>query len=289
MQRFSRRTAAVACAVFTVLTTLVSFCCADDNNLVRVTGSKYPFFTITDLARWYMQDRPKAKIIVNATDQYSYLQALLEQETDAIVTFGKMDEDAKSEAAEHGVQLVEYVIGWGAVAVVTDPKNSIDELTVEQVRKIFLGEYNNWKELGGPDLPIVTMSRDEDVSGTERFFRDSVLGGTPSMQETVRTTDHDIARTVWRRQGSIADARYTEAVRGRIRGMVKLLSIKEDEHSDAVMPSPETIRNQSYPMSAPLVLYYDARFTTPELRKFADYCIRRGLGPRYAGGADMNK
>ena len=135
--------------------------------------------------------------------------------------------------------------------LVTSPDNPIDELTLEQVRKIFVGEYQNWKEVGGLDEPIVTMSRDDAVSGTEKFFREFVLKGFPFKQQTVRLFDADIATAVWKRKGSIADARYTEAIRGRIRGMVKIIAIKEDENSQAITLL-DSLRSKFYPVSAPM-------------------------------------
>lgn len=126
------------------------------------------------------------------------------------------------------------------------------------------------------------MSRDESVSGTEKFFNEFVLSGFPMWQQTIRLFDPDIVRAVRSRKGSIADARYTEAIRGRIRGMVRIIGIKANEGSPAIMPSVDTVQNQSYPLSAPLILYYDLRFETGRLRDFVNFCSRRGLGHQYA-------
>ncbi len=136
--------------------------------------------------------------------------------------------------------------------------------------------------MGGLDEPIVTMSRDEAVSGTERFFREFVLHGFPLVQQTVKLFDPDIVRAVWKRKGSIADALHTEAVRGRIRGMVKIIALKENEESPAVMPSVDTIGDRSYPLSAPQVMYYDVKSNFRGLKEFVDFCSDRGLGTHHA-------
>ncbi len=254
----------------------------ENSTVVRVSGSRYLYFTITDLARRYMESDAETKLVVTHADEQSYVQSLLDNTSDAIMTLGKMDEDLKEEAAEQGIYLQEKIVAWGGVVLVTDPKNPVNELTMDQVRKIFLGEYVNWAQVGGLHEPIVPVSRDESVSGTERFFRKFALNGFPLVQQTVKLFDHDIVRAVWKRKGSIADARYTEAVRGRIRGMVKIIAIKENEKSAAVMPSADTIADHSYPLSAPQVLYFDTKSTSRGLTAFVSFCADRGLGSHHA-------
>jgi hypothetical protein len=84
-------------------------------------------------------------------------------------------------------------------------------------------------------------------------------------------------------KGSIADARYMEAVRGKL----KIIAIKETQDSTVITPSVDTIRDQTFPISVPLVLNDNAVSCTSELRVFVNFCVRRGLGPQYArlGGA----
>jgi phosphate transport system substrate-binding protein len=255
---------------------------AQDDSIMRFSGSKYMYFDVTDSAKYYLEHHPNSNVEVSFRDYYSVVSAILEKSADAIMVLGKLDDDMKQEASEQGIQLQEQLVGWGAVVLVVDPHNPVNELSVEQVRKIFLGEYKNWKDVGGIDEPIVTMSRDDSVSGTEKFFKESVLNGQPMGQQTVRSFDHDIVRAVWKRKGSIADARYAEAMRGRIKGLVKVVSIKEDKESLAIMPSVDTLRSHTYPMSAPMYLYFDTKSKTNGLNDFVQFCARRGLSDHYA-------
>jgi phosphate transport system substrate-binding protein len=64
----------------------------------------------------------------------------------------------------------------GIVAVV-HPSNGITQLTMDQLKAIYLGTTTNWKDVGGTDHPIVLYRR-EDGSGTGDFFNQTVLGGT---------------------------------------------------------------------------------------------------------------
>ncbi|AFM23203.1 PstS family phosphate ABC transporter substrate-binding protein [Desulfomonile tiedjei] len=248
----------------------------NDNAPLQIRGSKYMFFAMTDLARAYMQRNPDKSVVVDESD-HEALKDLSDKKYDAIAMLGKLDEDAQEEAEDLGLRLVEQIVGWGAVTLVTHPKNPVTELTLEQVRRIFSGEYNNWNQVGGDDELITTMTRDESVSGTELFFSQSVLRGFPFAQKTVRVFDHDIVRKIWKQPGSVADSRYTEAIRGRINGFVKIIAIKNDENSPAVMPTPETIQSQAYPLAAPMTLYFNSSNYGDNSKRFVSFCSSRGL------------
>jgi hypothetical protein len=64
--------------------------------------------------------------------------------------------------------------------------------------------------------------------------------------------------------------------------MVKIIAIKENDWSPAVMPSVDSIGDRSYPLSAPQVLYFDTKSSTRGLREFVDFCADRGLGTHHA-------
>lgn len=278
----SRLRVALAAAVAMSVVTWISDLPAQDNRTLRFSGSKYLGFHVIDMARYYSDGHPNSDVKVSYDDQYSLVSAITQKTTDAIMILGKLDDDMKQEATDQGIQLRERLIGWGGVAVVAHPQNPVSELTLSQVRRIFLGQITNWKELGGPDEPIVTITRDEAVSGTEVFFKEAVLNGEPAGQSTIRLFDYDIARAIRKQKGAIGDARYPEAVRAKIRGYVKVIAIKQDKNSPAVMPSVETLRSQLYPISAPMFLYYDANSKLSSLKDFIRFCAGRGLGGHYA-------
>lgn len=84
---------------------------------------------------------------------------------------GMSSRDLKEEEKKSG--LVETIIAYDGIVVVTHPSNKVKNLTLEQVRAIFTGEITNWKELGGDDMEIVVVSR-EDGSGSRDAFQEIV-------------------------------------------------------------------------------------------------------------------
>jgi phosphate transport system substrate-binding protein len=76
------------------------------------------------------------------------------------------------------VELNDHVIGAYSVAVVVNGGNTVTNLTREQVRDIFTGVIQNWKEAGGPDAPIHLYSRDP-ISGTHLGFKELAMENKP--------------------------------------------------------------------------------------------------------------
>jgi ABC-type phosphate transport system substrate-binding protein len=74
-------------------------------------------------------------------------------------------------------RLRENRVAISVFALVVNDRVGLDDLTTEQVRRLYRGEVANWRELGGPDLPVRLVSRDAD-SGTRQVFQRRVLGGS---------------------------------------------------------------------------------------------------------------
>ena len=85
---------------------------------------------------------------------------------------GASSRDLKSE--EIGA-LNKTLIARDGIAVVVHPQNSVNELTIEQARKIFAGEITNWKDVGGKSAAINLFTREEG-SGTRDAFQEMVMG-----------------------------------------------------------------------------------------------------------------
>ena len=81
-------------------------------------------------------------------------------------------------ADEQDLGLTPIVIAHDGIAVIVNDDNPVDNLSTEQLRDIYAGKITNWKEVGGEDLKIQVINRDE-ASGTREAFRTIVMDGTP--------------------------------------------------------------------------------------------------------------
>jgi len=79
----------------------------------------------------------------------------------------------------------QFVLGLDALAILVSNENKVDTITLNQLRRVFVGDVGNWTELGGDDKPIHLHSR-PDRSGTYKYFCDSVLLGRSVPDSAVR-------------------------------------------------------------------------------------------------------
>lgn len=98
--------------------------------------------------------------------------------------------DQEFEAAQkQSLSLKAIPVATEGLAVAVHPQLPIDGLTLDQLKRIYLGQITNWSQVGGPNLAIVPFSRGTE-GGTVEFFVETVLGGSPlsNRVEVVSTT-----------------------------------------------------------------------------------------------------
>jgi phosphate transport system substrate-binding protein len=133
--------------------------------------------------------------------------------------------------------------GKDALSIYVHLDNPVRDLSMEQLAGIFSGMITNWREVGGDDLEIVVVGRQPN-SGTFVFLREHVLRGTPYATGTRALPNTTaVALGVARDPAAIG---YGGMAYGRD---VRHCSI------DGVAPTPENVRNGSYPLSRYLYLY----------------------------------
>ena len=71
-----------------------------------------------------------------------------------------------------------HPVAWDALAVIVHPDNPVESFTTQQIRDIYLGKINNWKQLGGKNAPIHLYVRKSKISGVgyavrQYIFQDS--------------------------------------------------------------------------------------------------------------------
>ena len=93
----------------------------------------------------------------NPTGSGSGIKAVLEGRCD----IGLSSRDLKEEEAASG--LTATVLAYDGIAVIVNPENSVNDLDLETVGKIYKGEITNWAEVGGNDSEIVLMGREQEV------------------------------------------------------------------------------------------------------------------------------
>src|SRR6516165_6072217 len=144
---------------------------------ITVKGSDTLVILAQKWAEVYMGQHPDVKIQVSGGGSGIGFAALQNQTTDLC------DASRKAKSAEiascikaFGARPTEYKVALDGLSVYVNPENPLKELTVAQVGDIFTGKIKNWKDVGGPDMPITLYSR-ENSSGTYEFFKEHILKG----------------------------------------------------------------------------------------------------------------
>jgi phosphate transport system substrate-binding protein len=91
--------------------------------------------------------------------------------------------------------LTSVVVARDGIALVVNPGNPVDNLTMEQIRGLFNGTIRNWKDLGGKDSPITVVSR-EAGSGTRSSFEQIVRNVALSKDALIQDSNGTIRETV---------------------------------------------------------------------------------------------
>jgi len=160
------------------------------------------------------------------------------------------------EAETHNFKPVEFVVARDAIGVIVHPSNPINQLTLDQVSKIYQGRINNWSEVGGEDRPIVRLSR-ESNSGTHVYFLETVIRLGDKKNKSFFS---DNTLLLPSSQGIIAEVSDNPNAigydgLGYITKEVKLIAVAKNTKSEFVLPSVETVNDNRYPVSRDLYMY----------------------------------
>jgi phosphate transport system substrate-binding protein len=161
--------------------------------------------------------------------------------------------EARRIEANRGAKPVEHVVGYDALAVYVHKDNPVDALCLEELAEIYGegGSIINWSQVGGKDLEITRVSR-QNNSGTYVYFREAVLGADREYKlgSIDQSGSKDVVALVSKTPGAIGYSGMGYATPD-----VKMLKISKTKGGEAVAPSVESARDGSYPITRPLYIY----------------------------------
>ena len=224
-------------------------------------------------AEKYQMNNPDVQISVSGGGSGTGITSLINGTVDIANASRSIKDEEIAEANRQGIDPYEIVVANDAIAVIVNPENSINQLTIEQVSQIYQGQITNWKELGGEDRPIVCLSR-ETNSGTHVYFLETVvrMGDSDSSalfsQETLLLPSSE---------GIIAEVRDNPNAigydgLGYVTDEVKVLALSQGGGKDYVLPSEATVKDNSYPIARQLYMYTNGE---PEgtIKEYIDWIL----------------
>ena len=122
------------------------------------------------------------------------IAALLDHKADIAQSSRKMNSEELANATAQGMSIVEVEVALDGIAMLVNPylyDHNVTELTLDQLKGLYNGSINNWKELGGPDVPVMIYGRN-NTSGTFAFFQQNVLNNQNYSQNMTEYDNYDL-------------------------------------------------------------------------------------------------
>jgi phosphate transport system substrate-binding protein len=218
--------------------------------------------TIVNLAlAWaeaYQSEHPDVSISVTGGGTGTGIAALINGTVDIANASRKIKSEEVDEAKSKGINPLEHTIARDAIAVIVNPGNPVSELTLQQISDIYSGKITNWSEIGGEDRPIVKLSR-ETNSGTHVYFLETVLRLGNKEDKTFFSADTLLLPSS---EGIISEVRDNPNAigydgLGYIPDDVKMVAVAKESGMPYVLPSIESVNDNSYAIARDLYMYTD--------------------------------
>jgi len=171
-------------------------------DMVQVKGSDTLVNLVQKLSEEYMNANKGKYIAVTGGGSGTGIAALINNTCDIANASRQIKQKEIDKAESLGIKINRVIVAMDGLSVIVNNKNSVNNLTIEQLGAIFRGEITNWKDLGGKDLPITLYGRQSN-SGTFVFFMESVVKGDYSLNMKRMNGNSQIVESVKQDIGGI--------------------------------------------------------------------------------------
>jgi len=237
---------------------------------ITIKGSDTMVHLASSWAETFMMQNPKIEVSVTGGGSGTGIAALLNGTTDICAASRKIKNQELELALQKNIHPHEIVVARDGIAVVVNPDNPVKELTLGQLSKIFTDKSFRWSDVGGTDEEILVLSR-ESSSGTYVFFQEMVLKKQDFMQDAkLLPATSAIIQSVSTDKLAIGYVGLGYALAAKDK--VKIIAVKADDNSPAVMPSDETVKTGQYPIARPLFMYLNGE-PQGTVKTFMDFCL----------------
>lgn len=226
---------------------------------LTITGSSTVAPLVGEIAKRFEEDNPSVRVDVQSGGSGKGIADARQR----IVNIGMASRDLKSD--ETG--LIAHRIAADGVGLIVNASNELNELTEEQVIGLYTGRYNNWKQLGGADLPVIIVHKAEGRATLEVFLKHFRLTNPQVKADVIVGDNEHGVKTVASTKGAIGYVSIGTAEADVEAGQpIRLLPLR------GVEASSENIANGSYPMSRFLNLVMPSQSDSVLEQAFVNYC-----------------
>jgi phosphate transport system substrate-binding protein len=233
--------------------------------LINGSTTVLPFAQIA--VERFAAEHPEVKISISGGGSGNGIKALIDKTTDIANASREIKGSEINQAKANGVTPFETTVALDCIVPLVHPSNSAANLTFEQLKKIYTGAVVNWKEVGGPDAPIVVVGRDSS-SGTYGTWQELIVEKDDGETKSRVVARAQIVASSGAMLTTVAGNRYAIGYDGigYVNPTVKALSV------EGVNASIATAKDGSYPLSRKLYMYTNGA-PAGDAKAFIDYVL----------------
>jgi len=235
---------------------------------ISIKGSTTVLPIAQKLVENYMAIHPKTKISLSGGGSGNGIKAIIDGMADIANSSRFLKSKEVKFANDRGKYLVPFAIAYDSIVPIVHQSNPIKDISLEDLKKIYTGKYRNWKQLGGPDRPIVIISRDTS-SGTYEIWHKKVMKKERvSPRALLQASNGAVVQAVSVNKNAIG---YVGL--GYLDSSVKGLTV------EGIMASEETTLNNTYSISRPLFMFTSG-WPKNEILDFINFVLHPNKGQK---------
>lgn len=239
---------------------------------VATDGSTSMEKVIGYLSEAFMQENPNVKVTYNPTGSGSGIEAVGKGSCDIGLASRDLTDDEKSSG------LTQTTIAVDGIAMIVNPDNGVEDLTLDQIAQIYTGAITNWKDVGGVDSEIVVIGR-EAASGTRDGFETITDTKDKCKYAQELTSTGDVIQTVAGNPNAIGYASLAD-----LNDSVKAIKV------GGVAPTEDTVKDGSYKIQRNFnLITKDGTKLSDAAQAFFDYCTGSDAGQYISKAGAVSK
>ena len=248
---------------------------AEATTLIRAKGSDTMIHVAQTWAEAYEAEDRDVAVSVGGGGSGTGFRAMLIGTADLVNASRRIDREEAERAQALGMNPVEHIVGYDALAVYLHKENPLKSITYSQLGQIFGrgGGIRKWTDLGVEvpgckDQQIVRVGR-QNNSGTYVYFRSAIMKdqGRYDLGILDMLSSKDVVHMVERTPCAIGYSGLAYAT-----PEVRMACVAKDQGGGCVEPSIASASDGSYPIARPL-LVYSSQAPTGEIKTYLDWIL----------------
>jgi len=236
---------------------------------LKIDGSTTVLPIAQKASEAFMKEHPDCNITVSGGGSGNGIKAIIDGTTDIADSSRFIKDEEVKLAVEKGTYPVPFAVAYDCIVPVVHPDNPVNDLSLDQLKGIYMGTIKNWKEVGGKDGEIVVISRDTS-SGTYEVWEEKVMKKERVFPGALlQASSGAIAQAISKNKNAIG---YLGI--GYVDKSVKATMVK------GIAGSEETTLNGKFPISRPLFMFTRG-WPTGDGLKFINFMLNPQKGQKF--------